>query len=192
MSAMSCATVLAIGIWIVSILIPWCQEVKSLFTNNPQSGSGSVTNASHKFTENAQRNVTQATAKIVISSSPKARARKTGMRERILGQAPSLYEYGGRLHISPFCSSAETGLATLSFSEPCSQCTSSRTPLAQEELYRTNKGEKYHTRNCHHIQSKLARGAPQAYLVRALTACRCVVEHYQQPRQLEVNYGEVF
>ena len=183
---MSYAIVLATGIWIGSILIPWLQNMKSLLTCKPQQETRLVANASHKFTANAQQIAAQATANTSNSSSPKARARRFGMLDHTLKKAPTLYDYGGRVHISPYCTSGVgMGLEVLSIAEPCSQCTNSRTLLTQEDLYRTNKGEKYHTRICHHIQSRPARGTSQAHFARALTTCRCVLEHYQQFRQLE-------
>ena len=178
LSAMSYVVVLVTGIWIGSMLIPWLQNMKSLLTCKPQQETRLVANASHKFTDNAQQIAAQSTAKTSNSSSPKARARRYGMLDQTLRKAPTLYEYGGRLHISPHCSlGADTGLEVLSITEPCSQCTYSETLLVPWEVYRTSKGEKYHTRNCHHIT--------QARFARALITCRCVLEHYQQLQQLE-------
>ena len=189
MSAMSYAIALATGILIGLFLIPWFQNMMSFIIRRFLHGPRPMTNASHngdpEFTDTAPQIAARATARTVNSSSPKARAKKTRVRDPALGQAPTLYEYEGRLHVSPYCSGADKAWAILAISEPCSQCTNSKTPLAQEELYRTNKGEKYHTRNCHHIQARLAKGASQAYFVRALTTCRCVVDYYQQSRQLE-------
>ena len=97
------------------------------------------------------------------------------------GKAPTLYNYGGQVHVSPHCTaSGDGGPKVLEVIEPCSLCTNSRTLPASEDLYRTSKGEKYHTKTCHHIQQKLARGTPSTNYVRALITCRCVPEQYQQ------------
>ena len=186
LSAMSYVVVLATGIWIGSMLIPWLQNMKICITCKPQYEAGPMVNATPEFTVNVQQTATQAITTTSHSSSPKARARKSGTSGQTRGKAPTLYNYGGQVHVSPHCiAGGGKGPKVLAMIEPCSQCTDSRTLFASEELYRTNKGEKYHTKNCHHIQQKLATGTSSTNCVRTLPICHCVLEHYQQLRQLE-------
>ena len=170
LSAMPYVVVLVTGIWIGSMLIPWLPNLQE---------ARSVANASNKVTANAPQITVQAIAKTSHSASPKARARRSERSNQTHRKALTLYGYGGRFHVSPYCNRGgeDRGLETLSISEPCSHCIDSEAILVPWEMYITSQGEKYHTRNCRYIT--------KARFARALSTCRCVLEHHTRLRQME-------